>query len=232
MRRHFEEIEDELKNRLLRMGGLVEEMMSLSIQALVERSSANFAKIDESESVANQMHMDIDEHSFKLIALHQPAAMDLRFIMAAVKINSDLERIGDQSVNISESVAEILKHPPISGKLYEIPAMVENARGMLKDGLDAFVKKDVSMAWAVVKRDDIVDRLKDDAQRDLTRLMESDTAAVARAFQLILISRSLERIADHATNIAENVVFMVQGIDIRHNAGALPAGSVPPPANP
>jgi phosphate transport system protein len=225
MKRHFEEVEEELKQRLLHMGGLAEEMIHLAMQALVERNEAPLKRLNENESQVNQLHIEIDDRCLKLIALHQPAAADLRFIMAAIKINSDLERIADQAVNVSENTGFLLKQPPLKRKLLDIPRMADLAKGMLKDSLDAFVNRNVDLARAVVARDDEEDQLKSSAFHELMTLMQSDGSTIQRALCLILISRNLERIADHATNVAEDVIFMVQGKDIRH-----PADQHPPQA--
>lgn len=218
MHRHFEEAEEELKNRLLHMGGIAEEMIHLATQALLERKDEPLKRIAENEEKTNELHIEIDDRCLKLIALHQPAAADLRFIMAAIKINSDLERIADQAVNVSENTAVLLKLPQLEKKLLDIPRMAELAKGMVKDSLDAFVKKDVALARAVVNRDDEEDQLKNAALHELMQVMQSDSSTIQSALGLILIARNIERIADHATNIAEDVIFMVLGKDIRHGA--------------
>ena len=219
MRRHFEEVEEELKKRLLHMGSLVEEMIHLAGKALLERKEEPLKKVHENEDQVNQLHIEIDDRCLKLIALHQPAASDLRFIMACVKINSDLERVGDQAVNIAENTAVMLHQPQLERRLLDIPRMVDLAKGMLKDSLDAFIKKDVELARAVVQRDNEEDQLKSEAFHELMQVMQSDSSTIQRALCLILIARNLERIADHATNVAEDVIFMVLGKDIRHGAG-------------
>jgi len=218
MHRHFEEAEDDLKNRLLHMGSLVEEMIHLTVQGLVGRKRGLLAKVAADEEEVNKLHIEVDDRCFKLIALYQPAAADLRFIMAAIKINSDLERVADQAVNISQTTAMLLDQPRLEKRLLDIPRMADLAERMLKDSLDAFVKRDVSLAHSVIARDDAEDKMKSEAFHELLQLMQSDSSTIQRALGLILISRNLERIADHATNIAEDVVFMVLGKDIRHHA--------------
>ncbi len=218
MHRHFEQAEDELKSRLLTMGGLVERMIQSAVKGLVERDEAALSSIGALEDQVNALHIEIDDRCLTLIALHQPAAADLRFIMAAIKINSDLERIGDQAVNISENTERLLQHPQLETKLLDLPRMAELAKGMVKESLDAFVRKDVPMARAVIAKDDAEDAMKSEAFRRLQQIMQADSSTVERALSLILIARNLERIADHATNIAEDVVFMVLGKDIRHGA--------------
>lgn len=219
MKRHFEEVEEELKYRLLHMGSLVEEMIHLAVLGLLERKVDPLEKVYKNEEEVNQLHIEIDDRCFKLLALFQPTANDLRFIMGAIKINSDLERIGDQAVNISQTTTILLNHPQLERKLFDIPRMAEVAKKMLKDSLDAYVKRDVDMAKSVVARDEEEDKLKSEAFHELLQLMQSDSSTIQRALSLILISRNLERIADHATNIAEDVIFMVLGKDIRHHAG-------------
>lgn len=220
MHRHFEEVEEELKYRLLHMGSLTEEMIHLAVSALIDRKSAQLNRVYELEKEVNNLHIEVDDRCLKLIALFQPAAADLRFIMGAAKINSDLERIGDQAVNISQTTTVLLRYPPLDKKLFDIPRMAELAKSMLKDSLDAYVKKDVELARSVMLRDSEEDRMKSEAFNELLQLMQSDSSSVNRALSLILISRNLERIADHATNIAEDVIFMVLGKDIRHGAEA------------
>ncbi len=217
MRRYFEEIEEELKNKLLHMGSLAEEMIHLATKALLERKEEFLKKVPQNEEEVNRLHIEIDDRCLKLLALHQPAAQDLRFIIAAVKINSDLERIADQAVNISENTAVLLNEPQLEKKPLDIPRMADLAKSMLKDSLDAFVKKDADLARSVIQRDDEEDKLKSHAFHELMRLMQSDSSTIQRALGLILIARNLERIADHATNIAEDVIFMTLGKDIRHH---------------
>jgi phosphate transport system protein len=222
MKRHFEELEDELKYRLLHMGSLVEEMIHWAVYALLERTTDSLAKVHESEREVNRLHIEIDDRCLKLLALYQPAAADLRFVIGATKINSDLERIGDQAVNIAQTTAHLLKQPQLEKKLFDIPRMAELAKRMVKDSLDAYVKRDVELANSVVQRDAEEDQLKSEAFTVLMHLMQSDSSTVQRALSLILISRNLERIADHATNIAEDVIFMVLGKDIRHPTATIP----------
>ena len=215
MKKHLAEQLSHLKETVLRMGGLVEQMTHRVVQALVERKPAMLADVRAMETQVNQLHIDVDEICLEIIALRQPAAKDLRFITAAMKINTDMERIGDQAINITESAESLLAVPPLK-PLIDIPRMAEIAKGMLRDALDAFVNGDDALALATIKRDDEVDQLKDQIFRELLTYMMSDPATIPRAMDLILVSRHLERIADHATNICEDVVFMVQGKDVRH----------------
>lgn len=218
MRRHFEDSEDELKQVLLNMGGLAEEMIHLAVKVLLERTKEPSNKIYADESEVNKLHMEIDDKCIKLLALQQPTAQDLRFITCAMKINSDLERIGDQAVNVLQTSTVLLEQPQMQHKLFDISHMAELASSMLHDSLDAFVRKDMSLAESVLKRDDEEDKLKRETFNELLQLMQEDSSIIHRALDLILISRNLERIADHATNIAEDVIFMTCGKDIRHHA--------------
>ncbi len=218
MKRHFEDIEAELRERLLHMGGLAKEMIALAVKSLEQRAADYFSKIYENEKMVNDLHMEMDDRCLKLIALYQPAGEDLRFILAVIKINSDLERIGDQAVNIAQNTAILLKHPQLGRRLLDIPRMADLAREMLKDSLDAFSKKDTELAHSVLNRDSEEDKLKREAFHELMHLMVSDSSSVQTALGLILIARNLERIADHSTNIAEDVIFMVLGKDIRHHS--------------
>ncbi|MCR4294732.1 MAG: phosphate signaling complex protein PhoU [Elusimicrobia bacterium] len=219
MKRHFDADLEDLRGRLLRMGSLCEEMVHYAVKVVVDRDDSHLAKVQDWESQVNALHIDVDEVCLRLIALHQPAAGDLRLIAAAIKINSDLERVGDQAVNIAETGVYLLKEPKI--KLGDIPRMVEVAAGMLKDSLDAFSRGDVELARDVIKRDDEEDRLKSQTFNELVHLMQRDASAIQRGMDIILVARNLERIADHATNIAEDVIFMVLGKDIRHSAEKL-----------
>jgi phosphate transport system protein len=218
MHRHFEEIEEELKERVLSMGRLVEGMIVSAARVLIERRPEPLAEVTAAEEQVNALHIDVDDRCLKLIALHQPTAADLRFIIAALKINSDLERIGDQAINIAQSAARLLEIPPLERKLLNLPRMAHMAQSMLKDSLDAFVKKDVELARSVLERDDAEDQLKRESLAEFTNIMQSDASTIEPALALILVARNLERIADHATNIAEDVIFMVHGKDIRHHA--------------
>ncbi len=215
MKKHYAEQLADLKETVLRMGGLVEQMTHRAVQALVERKADLLDDVRAMEVQVNQLHIDIDEICLEIIALRQPTAKDLRFITAAMKINTDMERIGDQAINITES-AEPLLAVPLLKPLIDIPRMAEIAKEMLKNSLDAFVGGDDALALATIKRDDEVDQLKDQVFRELLTYMMADPATIPRAMGLILVSRHLERIADHATNICEDVVFMVQGKDVRH----------------
>jgi phosphate transport system protein len=215
MKKHYREELGNLKETVLRMGGLVEQMTHRAIQALVERKIEMLAEVDAMESQVNQLHIDIDEICLEMIALRQPTAADLRFIAAAMKINTDMERIGDQAINICERAQFLLTVPPVK-PLIDIPRMAEIAKEMLRDALDAFVNGNDAVAYETIKKDDVVDQLKDQVFRELLTYMMADPGTIPRALDLILVSRHLERIADHATNICEDVIFMVKGKDVRH----------------
>ena len=215
-RHHFEEELKALKQRLLTMGALVEERVHESIHSLIERRMQVAEKIIGADHDVNDFHIEIDDRCLKLLALQQPIASDLRLITSAMKINADLERIGDQAVNIAENVIKLLPHPPLK-PLIDIPRMADIAEKMTRDSLDAFVRRDAGLARSVLTRDDEVDQLKDQVFRELLTYMMADPGTIQRALALILISRNLERIADHATNIAEDVIFLVEAKDVRHH---------------
>jgi phosphate transport system protein len=213
--RHFQDELETLQERLLQMGGLAEERVRLALQGLVNGNLALIEQVESGDEPINQLHVEIDERAFRLLALHQPMATDLRAIVAAVKINTDLERVGDLAVNIAEAARRYASHRPVK-QLIDIPRMGELAQGMLRDALDAYVRHDVDEARAVLNRDDELDGLKTQVFRELLTYMLQDTSTIEPALDLILISRHLERIGDHATNVAEDVIFMVLAQDVRH----------------
>jgi phosphate transport system protein len=213
---HFQEQLEVLKERLLVMGGLAEERVRAVVEALVERNVDLVDAVQMGDEPINSLHNEVDNRCFKLLALHQPMAADLRAIVAGVKINTDLERVGDLAVNIAEAVRRYLLHPPVK-QLIDIPRMAEIAQRMLRDALDSFVRRDVDLAQAVLNEDDKLDALKTQVFRELLTYMLQDPATIEPGLDLILISRHLERIGDHATNIAEDVIFMVSARDVRHH---------------
>ena len=204
-----------LKTRLLEMGGLAEERLQLSVRGLVERDLKPLEKVLTGDGDVNQLHIEIDDRCFKLLALPQPMAVDLRAIVGAVKINTDLERVGDLAVNIAEAAVRYLQHPPVK-ELIDIPRMALIAQEMLRDALDAYVRRDVALAQRVLSRDDELDLLKSLVFRELLGYMLKDQSTIKASIDLILISRHLERIGDHATNLAEDIIFMVSAQDVRH----------------
>ena len=215
--RHFQEELEQLKARLLEMGGLAEDRVRAAVQSLVSRDADSVQRILTGDGPINQLHIEIDNRCFTMLALHQPMAVDLRAIVSAVKINTDLERVGDLAVNIAEAVGRYMKHPPVK-ELIDIPRMATVAQAMLRDALDAYVRRDIAMAEAVLNEDDTLDGLKTQVFRELLTYMLSDPSTIEPALDLILISRHLERIGDHATNVAEDVIFMVSARDVRHHA--------------
>ena len=215
--RHFQEELDQLKTRILKMGGLAEEEVRVAMRGLVERDPALVDQALTGDEPLNALHIEIDGRAFTLLALFQPMAADLRTIVAALKINTDLERVGDLAVNIAEAARRYASHPPIK-KLIDIPRMASIAQAMLTDALDAFVRRDVDLAQHVLDEDDRLDALKTQIFRELLTYMLQDTSTIEPALDLILVSRHLERVGDHATNIAEDVIFMVSARDVRHHA--------------
>jgi phosphate transport system protein len=216
--RHFEDALGTLQERLLAMGGLAEERVREAVTALSERSAALVDHVLSGDEPINDLHIEIDDRCFKLLALHQPMAADLRAIVAAVKINSDLERVGDLAVNIAEAGKRYLQNPPVQAAV-DIPRMGEIAQGMLRDALDAFVRRDTKLAEAVLAEDDELDALKTAVFRELLACMRADPTCIDASLDLVLVARHLERIGDHATNIAEDVIFMVSARDVRHHVG-------------
>jgi phosphate transport system protein len=214
---HFQEELEQLKTRLLEMGGLAEDRVGTVLRALVNRDSMLVDRVLTGDAPINRLHIELDNRCFKLLALHQPMAVDLRAIVSAVKINTDLERVGDLAVNIAEAVRRYLQHPPVK-ELIDIPRMADIAQRMLRDALDAYVRRDTSLARGVLNEDDALDGLKTQVFRELLTYMLQDPSTIEPALDLILISRHLERIGDHATNVAEDVIFMVSAQDVRHHA--------------
>jgi phosphate transport system protein len=206
-----------LKERMLYMASLAEKAVRLSLESLdIRDESKAIDVIVKIEPQINDLHLELDDRALQLLALQQPMAVDLRFITSAIKINSDLERIGDQAVNIAQRAMSLMNQPEVK-PLADIPRMAETVEKMIKDALDAFVGRDTDLARDVVLRDDEADSYRDSVFRELIAHMIRNPRAIQQALDLILVSRNLERIADHATNIAEDVVYMVLGRDIRHH---------------
>ncbi|MCI0531721.1 MAG: phosphate signaling complex protein PhoU [candidate division Zixibacteria bacterium] len=216
MERQFDLDLGQLKQKLLAMAGLATSNISMAIRALVERNEKYTSQILSQEEQINSLQMEIDNYCLELIARWQPVAADLRFLVSAIKINSELERIGDLASNINEATIRLLTEPKLK-PLIDIPRMAEIAQKMVNDAIDSFVKKDSHLAQTVLTRDDTVDNYRDQIFRELLTYMLQDQTTTPRALQLILISRSLERVADHSTNIAEDVIYLVEGVDIRHH---------------
>jgi len=211
----FDDELQHLKEKLLKMGSLVEDAIKYSIQSLVERDNALAERVIEHDRMVNTLDVEIDEESIRLIALRQPKAGDLRFITMAMKITTDLERMGDMAVNIAERALE-LNQEPVLKPYIDIPKMREIAQGMTRDALNAFVRKDKNLAMEVIMRDDKVDDLKHDVLQELAFFMAQDPSTVFRAMKISFVAQYLERIADHATNIAEMGIYLVEGKIIRH----------------
>jgi len=211
----FDQELSQLKEKLLYMGGLAEEMIRDSIRALRERNSDLAGEVIDRDLTCNRFEVEIDELAIQILALRQPAARDLRFLTTALKISTDIERIADEAVNIAERTLELNREPQLKPYI-DIPRMAEMAQGMLKEALDAFVHHDTRLAYTVCERDDAIDDLNRQILRELLTYMIEDPGSITRATKIIFVSKYLERIADHATNIAEMVVYMVEGKIIRH----------------
>jgi phosphate transport system protein len=191
-------------------------MIEKAVRALLERGTARHAEVFDVEKQVNDLHIEIDERVINLIALQHPVAADLRWAVMSSKIAGELERIGDQAVNVCQYNEELCKQPPLK-PMIDLPLMADVARRMLRESLDAFVRQDAALAQKVLDTDDEVDAFKDQVFRELLTYMMADPGTIARALNLILVSRSLERVGDHATNIAEEVIYAVQGRDVRHH---------------
>ncbi len=215
MHRQFEDELNDLKDQILGMGGHVEQAVEAATKALIQRQPGMFKLVHELEAKINREHMEVDESCLQMLARQSPLAADLRFVISVLKISTDLERMGDQAVNIAQNAKDYLAVEPIK-ELVDIPQMAVEVRAMVREALDAFVKQDRGMAEAVLLKDDIVDSLKDKVFRDLVTYMSQNPTNIQPALDLILIARNLERLGDHATNIAEDVIFAVSGDDIRH----------------
>ena len=216
MERHLDQDLDRVRQMLLKMGGMVEGMVAKATRALLERSARLCTEVIEGDREVDQLEIEIDETVHSLMSRKQPIAVDLRFLVAVMKINSDLERIGDSAVNIAQSVEQINDQPQLKPYI-DLPHLSELVQKMVRNSLDAFVRRDTQLATEVCGSDDEVDGLYKQIFRELLTYMIEDPKTVSRALHLLLISRNLERIADHATNIAEDVIYYVEGRDIRHS---------------
>jgi phosphate transport system protein len=216
MERHFERDLEELKERLLWMGSLAERSVHQAVQSVLDAEERFALAVLNEENVINELQIEIDDRVVQLLALQQLMAADLRFVLAIARINNELERIADQAVNIAQSAQRILRHPRVKPYV-DLPRMGELAEKMMRDSLDSLVRRDVDLARSVLARDDQVDQLRDQIFRELLTYMMGDSSVVYPAFELILVAKNLERVADHATNIAEDVIYMVAGSDVRHS---------------
>jgi len=217
MERHFERDLDELKQRLLWMGSLVERAVHQAVRAVLDADENLAETVLSEEDGINEMQIEIDDRVQRMFALRAPMAVDLRFVLAVSRINGDLERVGDQAVNIAQSALRMLRHPQVKPYV-DLPRMSELAEGMLRDSLNAVVRGDTDLARNVLERDDQMDRLRDQIFRELLTYMMENSAVVFAAFELVMVAKNLERIGDHATNIAEDVIYFVAGRDVRHAA--------------
>jgi len=216
--RRYDQDLEQLRERILAMGGNLVGMIKETLRALVERDSSAAKRMIEYDHEINRQEVMIDELSLNIIALRQPAARDLRFITLALKVSTDLERIGDLCVNIAERTLELNEEPQLKPYI-DLPKMAEAAEGMIVDALEAFLRGDATLAEEVTRRDDYVDQLNVQVFRELLTFMMEDPKTISRATRLMFIGKYLERMGDHATNIAEMVIFMVKGKDIRHMGG-------------
>ena len=221
MQRHFDEQIQELTQRLVLMGRLADSMIGLSLRALMERDEAYCAEIEKKEDEVDRLQLEVDDRAIKLTALQQPVGTDVRFLFMASRIATELERIADQAVNISQNAHSLLQAPPLK-PLIDLPIMAEVAQRMVGNAIEALVKRDVALADLVLQEEEKIDAFRDQIFRELLTYMMADPSTIPRALALILISRNLERVGDHATNVAEEVVYLVKGRDVRHTAAQGP----------
>jgi len=217
MQRHFEKELESLKTNLIKMGSIAEDAVGTAIKSLITHNSSLAQKIIEGDERVNVLEMEIDNAIVDLLALQQPVASDLRLILAAQKINNDLERIGDHAVNIAES-ALTLARTPLDEPLLDLPKMAEIAQTMLRNALDSFIHRDASLGNSVLVQDNIIDDLNRSMTRQVVELMKSKQGTIDGGLDLIRVSRNLERIADLATNIAEEVIFIAEARIVKHHA--------------
>jgi phosphate transport system protein len=215
MERHRDHEFEKIRQSLLRMGGLVERMISEAMASLVERDTSRAQAVIRTDSDVDQLEKDLDDACHAVLGLQQPTAVDLRFLVAVMKIANDLERMGDSAVNIAQAVEVLNQEPPLKPYI-DLPRLAKITQEMVRDSLDCFVRRDARAAYEVTRRDDEVDGLYKQLFRELVTYMVEDPRNITRALHLLLVARNYERIADHATNIAEMVIFMVKGKSIRH----------------
>lgn len=215
MERHIDEDLDNVRQSLLRMGAEVEEMVVDSLRSLVERDDALARDVVERDKGVDLLEKSVDEACHRVLAIRQPTAVDLRFLVAVMKITNDLERVGDSAVNIAESVEKLHEEPPLE-RYTELSALAHLVGQMLRDAMDALINRDTGLAIEVCRRDDQIDARYGKLFRGLETRMIEDPESVSRALHLLLIARNLERIGDHATNVAEDVIYYVEGRDMRH----------------
>jgi len=219
MRTKFQQGLDTLRERLLKMGGMAEQAVDRACQAYRDRDLSLCQRVLDGETLINAAEREIDEIGFDLLAMQQPMAIDLRFILACTKINADLERVGDQAVNIAESVMDMLELPAVELPV-DIPRMASAVSAMVRRSLESFIECKADLAQAVLEMDNVVDRMRDEAFVALVRKMNQSPEVTRQSLDALLVARNLERVADHATNIAEDVIFWVEGADVRHHFGS------------
>src|SRR6266567_4381991 len=226
MRSRLHQELDDLRARLLRMGGLAEQAVDRACQAYIDRDLNRCHQVLEGETQINLTEREIDEMAFDLLAMQQPMAVDLRFILAVTKINADLERVGDQAVNIAERVMDMVDLPAVDLPI-DIARMGAAVSAMVRRALESFIEGKAELAQAVLEMDNVVDRMKDEAFIVLVKTMNERPEVTRQALDALLVARNLERVADHATNIAEDVIFWVRGADVRHNVAQEAAAAQP-----
>ena len=216
--RHFHEQLNELYQKVVAMGMIAESMIQTAVASLIERNEAMAKQVFAKEEEVNALQVDIDDRAVKLTAMHQPVAQDARFLFMASRIGGELERVADQAINICQNAHFVLEAPPLK-PILDLPAMAEIAQRMVRDSINAMLNRDTNLANKVLEEEKKVDAYRDQIFRTLLTYMMADPATIQRALSLILIARNLERIGDHATNIAEEVIYWIQGRDIRHGKG-------------
>jgi len=221
--RHLHTHLENIRLRLIEMGAQVETMIATATRGLVERDEALIAQVIERDTQVDRMEVEIDDDCHSVLARNQPTAIDMRFLVSVMKITSDLERMADSAVNVAQAARQLNREPPLQTYV-DLPRMSGRVQAMVRESLDAFVSRDSALAASICKQDDEVDRLYRSIFAELVELMRRDNTSVPRALHLLLVARNFERIADHATNIAEDVIYYVEGRDIRHS-GATKASS-------
>jgi phosphate transport system protein len=216
--RHFEELLQELLQKIVMMGTIAESMIQIAVTGLVKRNAAHATEVFLKEQEVNRLQVEVDDRAVKLTALQQPVAQDVRFLFMASRIGGELERIADQAINIVQNSKHVLDGPPVR-TLVELPIMADLAQKMVRDSLSAMIQRDVNLAATVLEEEKKVDAFRNQIFATLLEGMKQDPAAIERSLSLILIARNLERIGDHATNVAEEVIYWIQGRDVRHTKG-------------
>ena len=221
--RHFHEQLQDLLQKIVMMGSITESMVQTAVAALVRRQEALAEEVFAKEAEVNRLQVEVDDRAVKLTALHQPVGQDVRFLFMASRIGGELERIGDQAINISQNGRYVLQAPPLK-PMVDLPIMADVVQKMVRDAMTAMINRDVRMANVVLEQEEKVDAFRDQVFRTLLTYMMADPGTIQRALSLILIARNLERIGDHATNIAEEVIYWIQGRDVRHGKGLAEPG--------